>query len=140
MPPKKKAEKASSKAKGEANSKAAAEETAIARTPAEQLVSEGIITTFALSSKVIHRNVRDIHVENLTVTFHGSPIIEEAELSLNYGNRYGYIGPFFIIYKFCFIIDFHYFRKKWLRKDYFYESNRCKIFSYARWYRYFSSS
>ena len=29
---------------------------------------------------------------NLTVTFHGTPIIEEADLFLNYGNRYGYIG------------------------------------------------
>jgi len=31
-------------------------------------------------------------VTNLTVTFHGTPIIEEADLFLNYGNRYGYIG------------------------------------------------
>ena len=60
--------------------------------PADQLRNMGIITTFALSSKKIHRNVRDIAVSNLTVTFHGAPLIEEAELTLNYGNRYGYIG------------------------------------------------
>jgi len=60
--------------------------------PADQLRNIGIITTFALNSKKIHRNVRDIAVSNLTVTFHGMPLIEEAELSLNYGNRYGYIG------------------------------------------------
>jgi len=60
--------------------------------PADQLRNMGIITTFALNSKKIHRNVRDIAVSNLTVTFHGIPLIEEAELSLNYGNRYGYIG------------------------------------------------
>ena len=60
--------------------------------PADQLRNMGVITTFALSSKKIHRNVRDIAVSNLTVTFHGTPLIEEAELTLNYGNRYGYIG------------------------------------------------
>lgn len=59
---------------------------------ADRLRKEGIVTTFALSNKKIHRNVRDINVSNLTVTFHGTPIIEEAELTLNYGNRYGYIG------------------------------------------------
>ena len=59
---------------------------------ADKLRNLGVITTFALNSKVMHRNVRDINVSNLTVTFHGSPLIEEAELTLNYGNRYGYIG------------------------------------------------
>lgn len=61
-------------------------------TPADQLRRDGIIATYALSSKVIHRNVRDISVSNLTITYHGVPLIEEAELTLNYGNRYGYIG------------------------------------------------
>lgn len=69
------------------------------------------MATYALNAKKIHRNVRDISgfialivvmkistywknstVTNLTVTFHGTPIIEEADLFLNYGNRYGYIG------------------------------------------------
>ena len=36
--------------------------------------------------------MRDISITNLTVTFHGSPLLEETELTLNYGNRYGYIG------------------------------------------------
>jgi ATP-binding cassette subfamily F protein 2 len=61
-------------------------------TPADKLRSEGVVCTFALTSKKMHRNVRDINVSNLTVTFHGTPLIEEAELSLNYGNRYGFIG------------------------------------------------
>jgi ATP-binding cassette subfamily F protein 2 len=40
----------------------------------------------------MHRNVRDISVSNLSVTFHGVPLVEDTELTLNYGNRYGYIG------------------------------------------------
>lgn len=87
MPAKKKVEKKPAKA-------AATEETVDGDLPAsaDQLRKEGIITTFAMSNKTIHRNVRDINVTHLTVTFHGSPILEEAELTLNYGNRYGYIG------------------------------------------------
>jgi len=61
-------------------------------TPADRLRQDGIIATFAMNAKKIHRNVRDISASNLTVLYHGTPIIEEAELSLNYGNRYGYIG------------------------------------------------
>jgi len=60
--------------------------------PADKLRKDGVIATFAQNSKSMHRNVRDISVSNLTVTFHGVPLVEEAELSLNYGNRYGYIG------------------------------------------------
>lgn len=59
---------------------------------ADKLRKEGIVTTYAHSSKKMHRNVRDISVSNLTVTFHGSPLVEDTELTLNYGNRYGYIG------------------------------------------------
>jgi ABC-type dipeptide/oligopeptide/nickel transport system ATPase subunit len=59
---------------------------------ADKLRNMGVVTTCALNSKIMHRNVRDINVSNLTVTFHGTPLIEEAELTLNYGNRYGYIG------------------------------------------------
>lgn len=59
---------------------------------ADKIRREGIVTTFALNSKKMHRNVRDISVSNLTILLHGNPLVEEAELSLNYGNRYGLIG------------------------------------------------
>jgi ATP-binding cassette subfamily F protein 2 len=92
MPPKSKkgSEKAVKPSKGSAKGAAAEEEST--DSPADQLRKEGVITTFALSSKRLHRNVRDINVTNLTVTFHGNPLIEEAELTLNYGNRYGFMG------------------------------------------------
>eukprot|EP01041_Mallomonas_annulata_P002627 gene2626-5152_t len=88
MPAKKKVEKVpASKSKKAGKDEAGTEESA-----ADMLRKEGIVATFAQNSRKAHRNVRDINVTNLTVLFHGSPIVEEAELSLNYGNRYGLIG------------------------------------------------
>ena len=94
MPPKKKVDKAEKPSKGRGKNKGASEKEEVPEeeTTADSLRKQGIVTTFALSNKKIHRNVRDINVTNLTVTYHGTPIIEEAELTLNYGNRYGYIG------------------------------------------------
>ena len=91
MPAKKKPEKNTS---SKSNKKVAEDvkESSSEETPADRLRAEGIVTTFAMSSKKMHRNVRDISVSNLTVLLHGTPLVEEAELTLNYGNRYGLIG------------------------------------------------
>jgi ATP-binding cassette subfamily F protein 2 len=90
MPPKKKTDsKPTNEGKSAKISSRGDEPT---ETAADQLTKEGIVTTFALSSKRMHRNVRDINVTNLTVTFHGHPLVEEAELTVNYGNRYGFLG------------------------------------------------
>ncbi|KAF9589328.1 hypothetical protein IFM89_022655 [Coptis chinensis] len=35
---------------------------------------------------------RDIHIESLSVTFHGHDLIVDSELELNYGRRYGWLG------------------------------------------------
>jgi ATP-binding cassette, subfamily F, member 2 len=32
-------------------------------------------------------------VSGVTVNFHGKPLIEETDVIINYGNRYGFIGP-----------------------------------------------
>ena len=58
----------------------------------DQLRNQGIIVTYSESARKTHANTRDILVENITMTYHGSPLIEESDLSLNYGNRYGFIG------------------------------------------------
>ena len=92
-PPKKGSKAAATKSGKVAD--AASDEKVVAvveETQADKLRKEGIVTTYAHSSKKMHRNVRDISVSNLTVTFHGSPLVEDTELTLNYGNRYGYIG------------------------------------------------
>lgn len=91
MPSKKKVEKVSN-SKSSKVTESQVKEDPDDISPADQLRIEGIVTTFALSTKKIHRNVRDINVSNVTLLFQGNPLVEEAELSLNYGNRYGLIG------------------------------------------------
>ena len=100
MPPKK--ERPKKKAKGEKaeKSKAVADKKATAdnsdNKPADLgdiLLSEGITVTFSQdSNKIAHRNVRDISVANLSLLYHGVPLLEDTEFTLNYGNRYGFIG------------------------------------------------
>ena len=75
MPAKKRAEKQSKKA-----AKAAANPAPVSATPSEDvepgdmLRSQGIVVTYAQdSNKLTHRNVRDISVSNLTLTYHGTP-------------------------------------------------------------------
>jgi ATP-binding cassette, subfamily F, member 2 len=59
----------------------------------EKLRAQGITITFSQdSNRINHRNVRDISVPNLTLAYQGTPLIEEAEFNLNYGNRYGFVG------------------------------------------------
>ena len=89
MPAKKKPDSKPSKASAGGKK---TDEKVVEETPADRLRAEGLIATYAAQAKKIHPNVRDIAVSNLTVTYHGTPLIEEAELTLNYGNRYGYIG------------------------------------------------
>jgi ATP-binding cassette subfamily F protein 2 len=35
---------------------------------------------------------RDIKIDSFTLSFHGRLLIENAEISLNYGQRYGLLG------------------------------------------------
>ena len=35
---------------------------------------------------------RDIKIDSYTLSFHGRLLIENAEISLNYGQRYGLLG------------------------------------------------
>ena len=58
----------------------------------QRMARMNIITTFAQNARGVHRNTRDINVSNVTMLFHGRPIIEETDIVINYGNRYGLIG------------------------------------------------
>jgi len=49
--------------------------------------------TYEAKRGALHANTRDINVGGVTVSFHGKHLIEETELVINYGNRYGFIGP-----------------------------------------------
>jgi ATP-binding cassette subfamily F protein 2 len=57
----------------------------------EQLSNENIIVTYEAKKGLLHANTRDINVSGVTVTFHGKPLIEETDLVINYGNRYGFM-------------------------------------------------
>ena len=59
----------------------------------EQLSNEEIVVTYESRKTKMHANARNINVSGVTVSFHGKPLIEETNLVINYGNRYGFIGP-----------------------------------------------
>ena len=59
----------------------------------ENLSNEEIVVTYESRKTKMHANARNINVSGVTVTFHGKPLIEETNLVINYGNRYGFIGP-----------------------------------------------
>jgi hypothetical protein len=59
----------------------------------EKLHKDEIAVTYEAKRGGQHANARDINVGGVSVTFHGRPLIEETEIVINYGNRYGFIGP-----------------------------------------------
>ena len=59
----------------------------------EKLSEEQIVVTYESRKTKMNANARNINVNGVTVTFHGKPLIEETSLVINYGNRYGFIGP-----------------------------------------------
>lgn len=95
MPPKKttaKAEKGGKKKEAVSSTNLVAGGGSETELSAEKLRADGIVVTFSQSTKLMHKNQRDIAVESMTMTFHGTPLLEDTTLTLNYGNRYGLIG------------------------------------------------
>ncbi len=86
MPPKK------GKAKGGGGAEAA-EVAPAPMTAAEALGSaistDGISAVGVLAS---HPLSRDVKIEQFGLIFHGTPLLNEATLELNYGRRYGLLG------------------------------------------------
>ena len=39
-----------------------------------------------------HPESRDVHIENLSITFHGVELLSDTRLELNCGRRYGLLG------------------------------------------------
>lgn len=91
--PKKKAKAESAKKQSEKSKSSDSPALSQAEELGDILLSEGISVTYSQdSNKITHRNVRDISVSNLSLLYHGVPLLEDTEFSLNYGNRYGFIG------------------------------------------------
>ncbi len=70
------------------NSEEAKQEAAL-----EKLSEENIVVTYEQKKGALHANTRDINVGGVSVAFHGKLLVEETEVVINYGNRYGFIGP-----------------------------------------------
>ena len=59
----------------------------------EELSQQNIVVTYEQKKGSLHANTRDINVDGVSVAFHGKLLIEETSVVINYGNRYGFIGP-----------------------------------------------
>lgn len=59
---------------------------------ADALASAGTICTFSASRKGVDARARDINVSNFTLQHMGAVLLDETEIVLNHGNRYGLIG------------------------------------------------
>jgi ATP-binding cassette subfamily F protein 2 len=63
---------------------------AAANALADMAVADERSCTGVLTS---HPQSRDVHIESFTLLFHGHQLLEDARLELNYGRRYGLLGP-----------------------------------------------
>ncbi|KAG7370580.1 ABC transporter ATP-binding protein [Nitzschia inconspicua] len=59
---------------------------------ADALAAAGTICTFSASRKGVDARARDINVTNFTLQHMGAVLLDETEIVLNHGNRYGLIG------------------------------------------------
>ncbi len=59
----------------------------------ENLSKQEIVVTYENRKGNLHANTRDINVGGVSVAFHGKLLLEETDVIINYGNRYGFIGP-----------------------------------------------
>lgn len=70
----------------------AAVEDGIDHEASDALAAAGTICTFATSRKGVDARARDINVTNFTLQHMGAVMLDETEIVLNHGNRYGLIG------------------------------------------------
>ena len=59
---------------------------------ADKLAGQGTICTFSTSRKGVDARSRDVNVQNFTLQHKGAVLLDETEIILNHGNRYGLIG------------------------------------------------
>ncbi|KAL7533845.1 hypothetical protein ACHAXR_009081, partial [Thalassiosira sp. AJA248-18] len=58
----------------------------------DKLAAEGTFVTYAANRKGVDARSRDINVTNVTLQHMGAILLEETEVVLNHGNRYGLVG------------------------------------------------
>jgi ATP-binding cassette subfamily F protein 2 len=64
----------------------------ISNEAADALASEGTICTFASSKTGVDARSRDINVADFTLQHKGMVMLDNTEIVLNHGNRYGLLG------------------------------------------------
>lgn len=64
-------------------------------TPSNGVESSSLVLSNRACTGVItsHPQSRDIQIQSLTVLFHGHELLTDTEIDLNFGRRYGLIGP-----------------------------------------------
>jgi ATP-binding cassette subfamily F protein 2 len=72
--------------------KASMEDDGIDFDAADALAQAGTICTFSASRKGVDARSRDINVQNFSLQHMGSVLLDESQIILNHGNRYGLIG------------------------------------------------
>ncbi|TYZ63310.1 hypothetical protein PybrP1_005942 [[Pythium] brassicae (nom. inval.)] len=87
-----KEKKVSKKAAADEKKKAETEAALGSMSLADRLAEEGIIATCSHNARSMHRNFKDINVLNFSITYFGKVLMEECDIALNYGRRYGLIG------------------------------------------------
>jgi len=79
-------------AKSDSNKPVQSKDDGIDDEATEILAAEGTVCTFALNRKGVDARARDINVSNVTVQHHEGILLDECNVVLNHGNRYGLVG------------------------------------------------
>jgi ATP-binding cassette, subfamily F, member 2 len=74
------------------NAKTIADDDGLDHEQADALAAAGTICTYSASKKGVDARSRDINVTNFTLQHMGAVMLDETEIVLNHGNRYGLIG------------------------------------------------
>ena len=56
------------------------------------MAAEGTFVTYSANRKGVDARARDINVTNVTMQHMGAILLEETDVVLNHGNRYGLVG------------------------------------------------
>ena len=75
-----------------ATSTTTGEDDGIDHETGDALAAAGTICTFSRSRKGVDARSRDVNVQNLTLQHMGAVLLDETEMILNHGNRYGLVG------------------------------------------------
>lgn len=77
---------------GEDGAKKRSHDDGIDHDASDALAAEGTFVTYSANRKGVDARARDINVTNVTLQHMGAILLEETNVVLNHGNRYGLVG------------------------------------------------